>query len=185
MTKTLKIAIGAAAALVLVAGTGGVVMAAREQGPMGPGGFMGRRGPGGPGGPLGLLPGLRALNLSDSQREQLKATMDAHRAAFEQQAGKQRAARKALHDAITAETFDEAAVRQKAADLAVVEADGAVLRAKVHSEAWALLTPEQKQKANELKAQAELRRGRMREQFEQRRGARDERRRQRPAQPGQ
>lgn len=178
MTKTLKIAIGAAAALVLVAGTGGVVMAARDQGPMGPGGFMGRRGPGGPGGPLGL-PRLGALGLTDAQREQVKAAMESHKTEFEQQFEKARAARTALHDAVTADTFDEAAVRQKAADLAVVEADGAVLRAKVHSEVWALLTPEQRQKAKDLKAQAGERMSRMRERADERRGQREERRRER------
>ena len=172
MTKTLKFAIGAAAALVLVAGTGGAVMAARGQGPMGPGGFAGRRGPGGPGGPggpMGVLPGLRALNLTETQREQVRATMESHKAEFEQQRDRQRTAHQALQAAVTSPSFDEAAVRQKAADVAAVEADGAVLHAKVYSEVWALLTPEQQQKAGELKAQAGQRAERRRGRIEQRR----------------
>ena len=62
------------------------------------------------------------------------------------------AAREALHAVVTADTFDEAAIRLKSADVAAVEADGAVLRAKVHAEVWALLTPEQQQKAKTLQA---------------------------------
>ena len=175
MTKTWKIVTGAALGLALMAGTGAAI--AHAQGPTGPGGFRGR-GPGGPGGqggprgPMGLIPGLRALNLTDTQREQIKAVMDAHKGEFDGQMEKAGPARKALNDAVMAETFDEATVRQKATDLATAEADGAVLRAKVFSEVWALLTPEQQTRARELKAQAEQRMGQMRQQFEQRRGQR-------------
>ena len=175
MTKTWKIVTGAALGLALVAGAGAAITHA--QGPMGPGGFMGRGpggpgGPGRPGGPMGVIPGLRALNLSDTQREQIKAVMDAHKGEFDAQMQKAGPARKALNDAVMAESFNEATVRQKATDLATAEADGAVLRAKVFSEVWALLTPEQQTKARELKAQTAQRIGERREQFEQRRGQR-------------
>lgn len=176
MTRTWKIVTGATLGLALLAGSGAAIVSAREQGPAGPMG-MGRRGPGGPGGPGGIVPGLRALNLTETQREQVKAVMDGHKAEFDAQFQKAAAARKALHDAVTAETFDEGGVRQKSADVAIVEADGAVLRAKVHSEVWALLTPEQRQKARDLRAQAEQRVGRVRERIEQRRSQRAERRR--------
>lgn len=173
MTRMWKIVTGATLGLALITGSGAAIVAAREQGPAGPG-RMGRRGPGGPG---GMLPGLRALNLTDTQREQVKAVMDGHKGEFDAQFQKAAAARKALNDAVTAEAFDEGGVRQKAADLAVVEADGAVLRAKVHSEVWALLTAEQQQKARDLRAQAGQRVGRMRDRIEQRRSQRAERRR--------
>lgn len=127
--------------------------------------MMGRGGPGGPG---GILPGLRALDLSATQREQLKVTMDGHKAEFDAQREKDAAARKALHAAVAAETFDEGAVRQAAAATAQADADGAVLRAKVYSEVWALLTPEQQTKARELRATMEQRQ-------EQRRGQRQQR----------
>ena len=119
---------------------------------------------------MGILPGLRELNLTESQREQIKAVMDAHKGEFDAQMQKAGPAHKAMNDAVMAETFNEAAVRQAAADVAAADADGAVLRAKVFSEVWALLTPEQQTKARELKAQAEQRMGQMRQQFEQRRG---------------
>ena len=79
-----------------------------------------------------------------------------------------------LFRSVTADTFDEAAIRQASADVAAVDADGAVLRAKVHAEVWALLTPEQQQKAQALQAQMELRHSQMRERFEQRRGQRQD-----------
>jgi Spy/CpxP family protein refolding chaperone len=180
MTKTFKLVAGTALGLALVTGTGVAVTAAREQGPRG---FMGQIGPGGPGrgpgGPGGFVPGLRALDLTETQREQVKAAMESHKAEFEAQATKMQAARQALDAVVTADTLDEAAIRQKSADVAVVEADGAVLRAKVHTEVWALLTPEQQQKAKTLQAQRESRRGQIRERVEQRRGQRQERRQQR------
>ncbi len=178
MTRTWKIAAGAALGIAILAGTGEAVVTAREQGPAGPGGFMGRRGPGGPGGPGAVVPGLRALDLTDAQHEQVKATMEAHKASFDGQRDKMAAARKALHVAVTAATFDEATVRQKAADVATLEADGAVLRAKVYSEVWALLTPDQQAKATALEAQREQRMGERRQRLEQRGGQREQRRQQ-------
>lgn len=186
MTTRFKLMAGTALGLALVAGAGVAVTAARGQEPHGPGGFMGRIGPGGPGGgmgglggPGGLIQGLRALDLTEAQREQVKATMEAHQAEFTAQASRARAARTALHGAVTAGTFDEAAVRQAAAGVASIEADRAVLGAKAYAEVWALLTPEQQQKAKALQAQMEERRGQMRERFEQRRGQRQNRRQQR------
>ena len=102
MTKTWKLVAGTAVGLALMAGAGVAVTAAREQEPRAPGGFMGQPGPGGrgmrgPGGPGGIVPGLRALDLTDAQREQLKATMESHKAEFEAQAAKMGPARQALH----------------------------------------------------------------------------------------
>ncbi len=195
MTKTLKLVAGIALGLAIVTGAGVTVTVAREQGPQGPqgpSGFVGQMGPGpggrgmrgpgrpgGPGGPGGIIQGLRALDLSEAQRDQVKAARESHKAEFEAQIEKLGTARKALHDTMTAETFDEAAIRQMSAEVAAVEADGAVLQAKVHGEVWALLTPEQQEKARQLRTQREQRIGQMRERFEQRRGQRQERRQQR------
>ena len=55
-----------------------------------------------------------------------------------------RPARLALEAAITADTFDEATIRQKNADVAAVDAELAVIRAQVNAEIVALLTPEQR-----------------------------------------
>lgn len=171
MTTWMKVT-GCAAGLALIVGAT-AALGAREQGPGGfrPGGGFGRRGPGGPGpgGPGGLVPGLRELDLTEAQREQVKAVMESHKAEFEAQAQKLGPAHQALGEVITAETLDETAIRQRAAELATVEADGAVLQAKVHAQVWVLLTPEQQQKARDLKAQRAQRRSEMQQRREQRR----------------
>jgi len=140
-------------------GPGGPGMMGRGQGmgPGGPGGMGGMRG--GPGGgPLGFLgPGARELNLTDAQREQIRTAAQGHQEEMKAIGEKQRTARKALDDAITADQFDEVAIRDRAKELAAVEADAAVLRAKVHQAAWAVLTSDQQQKAKELKGQMEQR----------------------------
>ena len=125
------------------------------QGMMGPGG-RGMRG--GPGGPFGMaaLP-LRELGLTDAQHEQVKAVMESHRDEQKAIGGRMMTARKALQEAIAADTTDEAAIREKAAEVGAVEADAAVLQARIRTEIFALLTPEQVKKAKDLRAEMENR----------------------------
>ncbi len=124
-----------------------------------PDGRMGPGGPGGPGGPMGILgPALRALNLTDEQREQVKGVMQSHRADFKQVGDKMRAAREGMGALVDADTLDEAAIRAKSLEVASAEADAAILNARVRAEVYAFLTPEQLDKAKELKAAMQLRR---------------------------
>lgn len=125
------------------------------RGMMGPGGPGFRGAPGGPFGMGGFM--LRGLDLTDAQREQVKAIMESHRDEQKAIGDRMQAARKALHDAIGADAFDEAAVRAKAAEIGAVEADAAVLQARIKSEVFAILTPEQVKKAKELRGQMENR----------------------------
>jgi periplasmic protein CpxP/Spy len=140
----------------------------RRPGPGQPGVFW--RGPGP--GPMGLMLPLRQLDLSDAQHEQVKGILDGHREALQANAEKVRAAMKAQHDAVESPQFDEAAVRDRAAALAAVQADATVLHARIYSEVFAVLTPEQQAKATELKAAREQRmsesRQRVRERVKQR-----------------
>lgn len=137
-------------------------------GPMGPGGRLG------PGGPMAMLgPGLQQLGLSDAQRDQVRAIRESHREELQQIAEKVRAARAGLRALIEAETIDEAAIRAKAAEVAAAEADAAILNAKVRAEVFSsVLTPEQQQKAKELRQQMQERRkemaGRLRERIRER-----------------
>jgi protein CpxP len=132
----------------------------RGPGPMGRG-MMGPGGPGfrgGPGGRFGMGGfALRGLDLTDAQREQVKAIMESHRDEQKAIGDRMQAARKALHEAIAADTFDETAVRAKAAEIGAVEADAAVLQAKIKSEVFGILTPEQVKKAQELRSNMEKR----------------------------
>jgi protein CpxP len=169
-----------AAALLVAAGT--VLVQAQSQdtpqapqaqqgrGPGGPGGFghgpFGRRGFGGPGGDFGLL---RGLDLTEDQHAQVRQVMQSHRDEFRAVGERLRAAERAQQDAVTATPFDENAVRARAAEVAAVQADEAVLRAKVHSDVFAVLTPEQQAKAAELKAQRQQRMQQFRQEMQQRR----------------
>lgn len=86
------------------------------------------------------------LDLSDSQRSQIKEILRTHESVIVSQFRAQSAARQALGAAITADPFDEGAVRQKAQVLGRIHADGAVLLAQIRSEIWPVLNDEQKSK---------------------------------------
>ena len=55
-------------------------------------------------------------------------------------------ARRALHDAVMVQPSDDTALRSLGAQAGLVHADGAVLFARIRSEIWPILTPEQQQK---------------------------------------
>jgi Spy/CpxP family protein refolding chaperone len=185
--RILKGIVAMVAAAVVMAGIGVVVSAQMgprhgmdtDQGPGGPGGAgvmgqgPGMRGGGPGGGPFGMMgPELRMLDLTDAQRQQVRAAFDAHKDELKAIGDRMQTARKALQDAITADGFDETTIRTKAAEVALVDADAAVLRAKMHAAVIAVLTPEQQQKAKELRGQMENRmkggRERMRQHMERR-----------------
>ena len=121
-----------------------------EQGPPppGPGRGMGHmRGPGmGPMGNLGIP--LRQLNLTDEQRQQVRTIVSGHQADFKALADRAIPAHQALRAAIAG--GDEATIRQRSADLGAVQADRAVLEARVRAEILKVLTPEQQKKAQDL-----------------------------------
>ena len=193
MRNSLAGILGAVAVVAVV--TTGVVHAQAQDGAGAPPPHA-RRGPGGPGGPgfggpdgFGRGPGggamgiLRGLDLTDDQRAQVRQVMEGHRDELRAISERVMAAHRAQDDAITAAQFDEQAVRAKSAELAAVEADAAVLRAKLHSEVFAVLTPEQQAKAAELKAQREARMQQFRERARDRVKERQQRRATPPAAP--
>jgi protein CpxP len=114
--------------------------------------------------------GLRAfalgrLDLSDEQRTKVRAIMDAHQEELRSIGERQRTASQALRQAETAETLDEGLVRVRAAELAAVEADAAVARARLHAEVFQVLTPEQQTRAREMQSRMEERAGAARERM--------------------
>ena len=172
----IKKSLWARVALVAALGIGSVTGVVHAQGPRGSGERMGPgRAPGGPG--LSMLRelGLRQLDLSDAQQEQVRGILQAHQASFREVGERQQAAQRNLHEAIGASSFDEAAIRARSAEVAAVQADSAVLRGKVRTEVWSILTGEQQQSAAEQKAKAA-------ERFEQRRQRRQQRQQERPGQ---
>jgi len=173
MTKAFRrigLGLGAAAVALLVAGTGYQNLSAQGSGSGGPGsgrfGWPGPDGPGRRGGPGGGVLGpmlLERLNLTTDQRDRVHQIMDSHR--DEQKAIGDRAmkAREALNEAI-AGPFDESTIRTRSADVAAVDADSAVLQARVYGEVVQILTTEQQQQLKQLQAEMKARAGKMREQ---------------------
>jgi periplasmic protein CpxP/Spy len=153
MLKRVLVAAGLVAAL---AGGGALAMAQPPQGG-GPGiGGPGRGGHGGGprgfGGPMGDL-GLRGVDLTDAQKEQLRSIMESHKQEFEQVRTKLREAQQGLATAVDAQTVDEATIRARSTTLATALADEAILRAKVRGEVQGILTAEQRQQIEQRKAQ--------------------------------
>ncbi len=164
MTKNSKVrtlvglAIGAVVVGVIAVG---VSFAQQPAGPagggmMGRGPWMGGRGP--MGGPfMGIRRGLAQLGLTDQQKTQIKAIFDGHKTDIQGFAARMKTARQALDAAIWSGA-DEATIRAKAADVAAVQADMAVFRATIHTQVFAVLTPDQQAKANQLHQQGPWRR---------------------------
>jgi Spy/CpxP family protein refolding chaperone len=104
---------------------------------------MGRRGI------LGPI-AIERLGLSESQHAQVNAVIQSHDAELKALHDRAFAARHALQATVTADAVDERAIRARSADVASVEADLAVIQARVRAEVFQLLTPEQRAKANEM-----------------------------------
>lgn len=144
-----KLAVGAGA-LVLAATFGLTALA--QQGP--PEGRQGRPwGPAPRAGAMSLGFALGQLDLSDAQREQVRAVVQRHREEQRTLATRTRAARWALEQAAEAPAGDEAAIRAAAGTLADAEAQMALMRARVRAEVFEVLTPEQRAKADTLRSQ--------------------------------
>ena len=129
------------------------------------GGPGGRRGPGmhGPGGHGGDLLGhfARELNLTDAQKAQVRQLADAfhegNKGLHEQlmKTGGGHGPFEGLGDG----AFDETAVRAAAQARANLRVELEVSHARLMSQVYALLTPEQKAKVAELRQRHEQRRG--------------------------
>jgi Spy/CpxP family protein refolding chaperone len=114
--------------------------------------------PGGLGGPMGMLPMLGPqLQLTDAQQDQIKAIAAAHKDDWKALADRERAARSALNDAVTADTMDEALIRSRSADAGLVDADMAVARAHAYGEVLQILTADQKTKLKAMQAEMKTR----------------------------
>lgn len=121
---------------------------------------------------FGLGLPLGQLNLTEGQREQIKAVAERHRPELRAAGEKLAAARQALMDASQAVPLNEGAIRTAADALGAAEADAAVSRARAYNDTFALLTPEQqakaKQIASERDARMKERRQHMRERLRER-----------------
>jgi Spy/CpxP family protein refolding chaperone len=116
--------------------------------------WHGRRGEFGFGGgdgwpPLPML--AAALDLTQAQQDQAKAIMSSHRAEFQQLRERGRTAHEAVRKAVETEPVNEQAIRTAVGQASQLEADGAVLRARVRQEMLALLSADQRAKLDQMK----------------------------------
>jgi periplasmic protein CpxP/Spy len=164
MTNMTRMGLGISATIIVL----GLVAGAFAQNTTGAGDpFTGRGGPGwrgdfgrpgGRGGVLGALgPMVRQLNLSDAQKERLKSIEASHRDDVKALGDRAVAAHQGLEAAVTAETFDEATIRSRSTEVAAVEADMAVARARVRAEVLQVLTSEQQAQLKQMQAQMQQR----------------------------
>lgn len=100
----------------------------------------------------------RFLDLTEDQQARVKTVLKAHAAEIEVQMAAKRGARQALRQAMLAQPVDEAAIRALAAEGGKVEADGAVLFARIRTEIDPILTAEQRTKVQTFASQARRRR---------------------------
>jgi Spy/CpxP family protein refolding chaperone len=93
------------------------------------------------------------LDLSDGQKAEIEDLRVGQREEVEPLKEKARAARHAVGDLMRADAFDEATVRTAARQAADIEVELMVIRARHRSELKSVLTPEQQEKAAELREQ--------------------------------
>lgn len=134
------IALAAAAVLAL---TPVMLMAQRGYG-HGP-----HHGPGGGPGPM-IERMFERLDLSADQEDAVHDALSRHREQTRTLVQEKIALRRALGETIHADIFDEGAVRQASADVAVVDADLAVMKARMFQEISKVLTSEQRERMREL-----------------------------------
>lgn len=92
------------------------------------------------------------LNLSDSQKSQIKAELKSEKDTLARLFTQLHETRKGLREAVRAQDATEATVRAAAAKVAAVESDLAVERLKLHGKIAPVLTTDQREKLGEIEA---------------------------------
>jgi hypothetical protein len=96
------------------------------------------------------------LALSDLQKIEVKRVVRSHGEEILSQTQSQIGMRKALGEVIMAGAVNEGIIGERAEALGRVEAEGALLRARIHSEIWPILNDEQRAKIASLHQMMEL-----------------------------
>ncbi len=109
------------------------------------------RGDGPPPPPPDMLEHIsRELNLSDAQKTQAKAILDAERAATDPLQARMEDIHKQIEATVVNGQFDEAQVRTLADQAGQLSADMMVEHIRAHTKLFSILTPEQRVKALEM-----------------------------------
>jgi periplasmic protein CpxP/Spy len=159
MVRFRSLTIGLVVAALLATGV------AFAQGPRGGPGGRGRGGVGGPG--IGLP--LAALNLTEAQRTQIQEIRDRHRDELSAAMTTLEKARRAQQAAIEKVPADEAQITSLTQDMTQAQVDVAIQSARMHTEVWSVLTPEQRAEVTKRRAERQARLEERRQQDRQRR----------------
>lgn len=100
------------------------------------------------------------LGLSDAQQQQIKSILQAEKPKMQPLMQELRQERQQMNSLTESGNFDEGAVRAAASKQAQTETDLAVERARVKAQIFAVLTPDQRTKAQEMEKSLAGRRGR-------------------------
>ena len=107
------------------------------------------------------------LNLTDGQRTRMREIVAKHwSAGLGDAATRARLARRTLKDAMNDPAADEATIRDAARKAGAAAEDLAVMRHQTYVDAFAVLTPEQQEKAKSLREQRRARRDRRFEEID-------------------
>jgi Spy/CpxP family protein refolding chaperone len=121
------------------------------QGPRGGGRFGGRGGPG----PIGFE--LRALNLTDAQREQVTEIRERSREQTRTALQRLTEASDKQRQAIETLPVNETLITSATQDMTQAQVDVAIQQARLNAEIWSVLTSEQQAQATKLKAERQAR----------------------------
>jgi Spy/CpxP family protein refolding chaperone len=136
----------------LLAGGAAFAQGGRDGGPAGPGARAGGRGPM-PGGALAL----RGVNLAEVQQQQVRDIRERHRQDAQQAAQRVRDAMQAQRAAVEAIPVNEGLIRSTTFALAEAQTEAAIQQARVNSDVWSVLTPEQQEQVRKVRAERETR----------------------------
>ena len=100
---------------------------------------------------VGVGMARRALDLTDAQREQMRQLAQKNREQIRTLTDRAEAAREAAREAADVTSFSEEQSRAAAEEVAAAQVELAVHRARSRSEVYALLTPDQQQRARNIR----------------------------------
>jgi Spy/CpxP family protein refolding chaperone len=101
--------------------------------------------------------GLGQLELTETQREQIREINQRHRDELREAGTRARSARQAQTEAESILPVNETLVRQRAQEYGNALAEIAVIQARIRGEIFQILTPEQQKKAQEVEKQRQER----------------------------
>lgn len=112
------------------------------------------RGPGGPPRGFGGEPmfALRELDLSEAQRQQVRDVMQRYGTQLRDAGNRVMQAFEAQRKAVETIPVNESLIRSTTQELAAAQTEMAIQQARVRTDVFALLTPEQQEKAKKLQA---------------------------------